>query len=255
MSKVTWFVWGGRLLRRWLGSAVLWACIAAACGSERDPLPASTVATGTTTINGVPQGCVCPLVADLSLALPAAAAGQSLAVDASSCAASHDARDNQVIVSAWGGSGRACQVTAASPGGGPIYAATVIFEYAGRHCGWHVSNVATSFGQLPNQCNGSVIIETDVPLPADAAGSVVDLTADACDAVYRAETNSVAVASLGWGSVCTIIVSLNDGRAFSSQASFDDFVPGDCGGYLFATNPPPISPFTPLPGGAPACSR
>jgi hypothetical protein len=100
-----------------------------------------------------------------------------------------------------------------------------------------------------------VIFETDVSLPAEVAGRVIDLTTDYCDALYRADTNNVSIENLAWGPDCTIVASLDDGSALSSTARFDEFVPGDCGGYMFATDPPPISPFTYLAGGAPACSR
>jgi len=95
-----------------------------------------------------------------------------------------------------------------------------------------------------------------VPLPADAAGRITDVTwDDSCAVGHDDARNVLQVENVAGAPTCKIVVSLDDDSALSAVAGFDRFLAGACANYYIANDPLLASPFMPLDGGAPACSR
>jgi hypothetical protein len=224
----------------------------AACGADR-ALQLARDDAGPDGGADAGSGCVCPMVGNPELALPADAAGAVMGVSTHGCAVNFDSKRNVIIAGGSSGSQPVCQISV-TLSDNRVLVAQADFVYVGKDCGWRatgggVSFVDASSPSAPSNCNCPNITVATIPLPTAAGGRVVDVTGDHCAPSYTTTTNSLYLAQAQAAS-CTVVVSLTDGTALSTVASFDNL--GACCGFA---NVLQTTPFTPVPTGAPACSR
>jgi hypothetical protein len=196
---------------------------------------------------------------NVSLPLPPDVSGPEVEVSGQSCVTAYDAKDGTVVVAGAKSDPGDCTVTATAAPGAPSYVSVVPFQYFGRDCGWRATGEASPFTSAASFGPGFVVIELELPLPDDLAGRVVDVTSDSCGASYWPAYNVVATTYSAGAPTCTIVASLDDGTALAAVGTFPMCLAtnsaGTCTDYFANSSSNPYTPFAPLAGGAPACSR